>query len=36
MAVRWLLCAAILFVPYLLLGRALETKFVKREYRYAN
>ena len=34
--VRWLLCAAILLIPYLLLGRALETKFVKRVYRYAN
>lgn len=36
MVVRWLLCAGILFVPYLLLGRALETKFTKRVYRYAN
>ena len=34
--VRWMLCAGILIVPYLLLGRALEAKFVKREYRYAN
>ena len=34
--VRWLVCAALLLVPYLLFGRALETKFGKRLYRYAN
>ena len=35
-AVRWLFCAALLFVPYLFFGRALETKFAIRVYRYAN
>ena len=33
---RWVLCAGMLLVPYLLLGRGLETKISKREYRYAN
>lgn len=36
LAVRWLLCAAVLLVPYFLFGRALEAKFAKRVYRYAN
>ena len=34
--VRWLLCAGILIVPYLLLGRSFQSKVGKREYRYAN
>jgi len=34
--VRWLVCAAILLVPYLLLGRALESKASMRTYRYAD
>jgi len=34
--VRWLLCGGILVVPYILLGRAFESKVSKREYRYAN
>jgi NADH-quinone oxidoreductase subunit H len=33
---RWLMCAVILIVPYLLLGRAFESRVGKREYRYAN
>jgi NADH-quinone oxidoreductase subunit H len=33
---RWMVCAAILLVPYLLLGRALEPKGGKRTYRYAS
>jgi len=35
-AVRWLLCAAILAVPYIILGRAVGPKVAKRVYRYAN
>jgi NADH-quinone oxidoreductase subunit H len=34
--VRWMACAGILIVPYLLLGRAFQVKVGKREYRYAN
>jgi len=34
--IRWLVCGAVLLVPYLLLGRALEMKFARRTYRYAN
>jgi NADH-quinone oxidoreductase subunit H len=34
--VRWLVCAAILAVPYFLLGRAFDAKAGKRVYRYAN
>ena len=33
--VRWLVCAALLAVPYVLLGRALEVKVGQRIYRYA-
>jgi len=34
---RWLVCSAILLVPYFLLGKALmgERRFAKRKYRYA-
>jgi NADH-quinone oxidoreductase subunit H len=32
---RWFLCAVILAVPYVLLGRSLEPKVTKRIYRYA-
>jgi NADH-quinone oxidoreductase subunit H len=34
--VRWLLCFALLAVPYWLLGRGFEAKFTKREYRFAS
>lgn len=34
--VRWVLCFALLAVPYWLLGRGFEAKFTKREYRFAN
>lgn len=34
--VRWLVCAAVLLVPYFLLGRALESKASVRTYRYAD
>jgi NADH-quinone oxidoreductase subunit H len=34
--VRWLVCAAVLIVPYLLLGRTLESKASIRTYRYAD
>ena len=34
--VRWILCAGILIVPYLLLGRAFKAKVGPREYRYAS
>jgi NADH-quinone oxidoreductase subunit H len=34
--VRWLVCAALLVVPYVLFGRALESKVGKRVYGYAN
>lgn len=34
--VRWIVCTGILIAPYLLLGRAFQTKVGKREYRYAN
>ena len=34
--VRWLVCAALLFVPYAIFSRAFSAKFVKRVYRYAN
>src|SRR5262245_15680078 len=33
---RWLLCAALLLLPYWLLGRGFETTVSKRVYRYAN
>src|SRR6266498_425166 len=33
---RWLLCAALLFVPYLLFSRAFKLKVGQRSYRYAN
>jgi NADH-quinone oxidoreductase subunit H len=34
---RWLLCAAMIFVPYVLLGRAMHSKaFPMRTYRYAD
>ena len=33
---RWLICAALLAVPYLLFGRSFETRVGKRVYRYAN
>jgi NADH-quinone oxidoreductase subunit H len=33
---RWIVCAALLAVPYLLLGRGFENKVGKREYRYAS
>ena len=36
MPVRWIGCAALLAVPYLLLSRAFETKVGSRVYRYAN
>ena len=36
MPVRWIGCAALLAVPYLLLSRAFETKVGPRVYRYAN
>jgi NADH-quinone oxidoreductase subunit H len=34
--VRWLVCAGLLLVPWLLLGRGFETKVRKRQYRYAS
>lgn len=34
--VRWLLCFAMLAIPYWLLGRGFEAKFTKREYRFAS
>jgi len=34
-AVRWLLCAVILAVPYVILGRAAGPKVARRVYRYA-
>lgn len=34
--VRWIVCAGILIVPYLLLGRAFKAKVGPREYRYAS
>jgi NADH-quinone oxidoreductase subunit H len=33
---RWLVCAALLVVPYILLGRALQVKVGQRTYRYAS
>ncbi|HEY2951749.1 MAG TPA: NADH-quinone oxidoreductase subunit NuoH [Verrucomicrobiae bacterium] len=36
MPVRWIGCAALLAVPYLLLSRAFEAKVGQRVYRYAN
>jgi NADH-quinone oxidoreductase subunit H len=33
---RWLVCATLLVVPYVWLGRSLESKVARREYRYAN
>jgi NADH-quinone oxidoreductase subunit H len=35
LAVRWLLCAVLIAIPYFLLGRAIEPKVAKRVYRYA-
>jgi NADH-quinone oxidoreductase subunit H len=34
--VRWMICAAMLVVPYLIFGRGFESKVGKRTYRYAN
>ena len=34
--VRWIVCAGILIIPYLLLGRAFKAKVGQREYRYAS
>ena len=36
MPVRWMVCAGLLFVPYLLLSRAFEAQVGKRVYRYAS
>ena len=36
LVVRWLVCLALLFVPYLVLGRAFKPKTSKRVYRYAS
>jgi NADH-quinone oxidoreductase subunit H len=36
MPVRWIVCAALLAVPYLLLSRAFEARVGQRVYRYAN
>ena len=33
--VRWLLCASLIAIPYVLLGRAIEPKVTERVYRYA-
>ena len=33
---RWVLCGALLAVPYALLGRAMEPRITKRVYRYAD
>jgi NADH-quinone oxidoreductase subunit H len=35
-AARWLVCGAVLFVPYWLLGRGFDRSVGKRVYRYAN
>jgi NADH-quinone oxidoreductase subunit H len=35
-ALRWIVCAAMLVTSYLLLGRGFESKVGKREYRYAS
>jgi NADH-quinone oxidoreductase subunit H len=35
-ALRWLICAALLVLPYWLLGRGFDTTVGKRVYRYAN
>ncbi len=35
-SMRWLICAALLVVPWLLLSRGFEAKIGRREYRYAN
>jgi NADH-quinone oxidoreductase subunit H len=34
--VRWLVCAALLVVPYLLFSRGFQTRLGRREYRYAD
>jgi NADH-quinone oxidoreductase subunit H len=34
--VRWLVCAGLLLVPYVMLGRTFEAKVGKRLYRYAS
>jgi len=34
-AVRWLLCAAVIFIPFLLLAQLFTRKFAPRTYRYA-
>ncbi|HUR47516.1 MAG TPA: NADH-quinone oxidoreductase subunit NuoH [Candidatus Saccharimonadales bacterium] len=34
--VRWLLCAGLVWLPYLLLGRSFQTTISKRTYRYAD
>jgi len=36
LVMRWIVCAALLVVPYVVLGRALESKVARREYRYAS
>jgi NADH-quinone oxidoreductase subunit H len=33
--VRWIICAAVLVIPYVLFGRGFEPHFAKRTYRYA-
>ena len=35
LALRWVLCAAMLAVPYWVFGRAFESRVARREYRYA-
>jgi NADH-quinone oxidoreductase subunit H len=35
LVLRWIICAAVLAVPYLLFGRSFEPRFAKRTYRYA-
>jgi len=35
LGLRWLLCAGLILIPYLLFGRAFESKVGKRTYRYA-
>ena len=35
MAARWLLCAALIAVPYAMLGRAVDPRIGPRTYRYA-
>ena len=35
LVVRWLLCALLLAIPYVVLGRSVQPKVAKRVYRYA-